>query len=365
MARFSCVLLVVVGCSGSEPTVAEPNNHDVLVADADNVEDIAPREVDVQVVEDGTSTSDSTEPDTAVLADAQSLDMNSPVSDTSVPEDDGSSIGDVLADTQQGGDVVDESDASEADVFGSDVVSPPKPEPCQSGRTVTTCDIRLGLQGKISEADYSSYGLQGDAIFVHGYALGAPAANTSGGADPPTAKANMYNKFWSGSEESVAALLNTYCANVVGASCDSAGQNCCASIEGTVVLDIEHPYNLSRLGGFGVEEQELGLPTHTLEELAQAVNLRVSVASAAFPNAQIALYGLFTISGQANLNSMQVHIDAAKSVVAGGLLEGVDIVLPVAYPRFGPLDAKYSKSYAMDYSNVTIDATKLVLAAAE
>jgi hypothetical protein len=233
---------------------------------------------------------------------------------------------------------------------------------------VSTCDFRVGLQGKYAEEDYSAYGWKNTAVFVHGSTMGATGGNASAAdtlEEKQAAWASGINKYWKETEESVAVKLNKYCGENLNGECDADGLNCCASVEGIVILDIEKPYHPGRLATFGDTEatlHELGLldaAPHSFEEVVEGFKWRISVAKKLLKKAKVGLYGIFLATGQAKYtDSLTAHIAKLKEGTTMGMLDELDLVIPIIYPRFGPDDGNYSEQQAWDYTAVTLEMTE-------
>jgi hypothetical protein len=103
-----------------------------------------------------------------------------------------------------------------------------------------------------------------------------------------------------------------------------------AGTTATVIMDIERPHPSD------FHEH----PPETQERLARAFATRAAATRAKLPNAALGFYGTLVPDGRGRADDPIYLARKCALVRAGelGMLDEVDCLVPVAYPRFGPTD---------------------------
>lgn len=113
------------------------------------------------------------------------------------------------------------------------------------------------------------------------------------------------------------------------------------STTGQVILDIEHPASPVSLGSV-VHATDPSERSGQVASIARAFALRTRVARSLLPNAKLLLYGVGTPQAQGRDTPNHVlNRSLAIEAAGAGLLDGVDGVCPVLYPRFAETEPGY------------------------
>ena len=91
--------------------------------------------------------------------------------------------------------------------------------------------------------------------------------------------------------------------------------------------------------------------------------MRIDAARTQFLSAELGLYGVAIATATPGVNADAK--DALIDAVSLGLLDNVDLVFPVLYPRLGPDDAKYSLAHAAAYTHFSMELTEEILSYAK
>jgi len=204
----------------------------------------------------------------------------------------------------------------------------PAPETLLSG-------VRACLQSQFSQdaSGLRNLGVENNSWMVMGSALAA-SNNMSEDAFFATSASDIEHQF------------GRYLANQSDLNSD---------FDGTLVLDIEYPFNPSQLGKF-INPDSSSYDPIKFDTIVDAFKLRVAVVREMMPNCKLGLYGFPTPHphGKLESNSEQERIMGYEMAAARGILDQVDVICPVIYQRFGQTDNKYNRIAAYTVNGIQV-----------
>lgn len=157
--------------------------------------------------------------------------------------------------------------------------------------------------------------------------------------------------------ETLAEVLAYSEANVTARFADFlAAVPAAADIGAQVILDLEGPIHAADWHLYD------GDPP-TQDAIIAAWMMRVAVARAALPDAELGAYGTLIPDNRGDPTdaTYQARLAALQAAHSGvGAFDDLDVWVPVLYPRFGPLDGKTNWNSYGAYTALGIDGSRLI-----